>query len=513
SLPNSKRYHINNPVVGGSLRIWSHPIPATLPHKSSFSRKYGSVFTVYLGPKKVVVLAGYQAVKEALVGCAEEFGEREIFAVHGFLINSGIVWANGDSWKEMRRFALTSLKDFGMGKKASENKVIEECDKLTELFMKSDGETVDVAQLIQCATSNVISSLVYGNRFQYDDPEFISLVNRATRRLQLMVSPSVQMYNLFPRLCQWIPNRREFQNIDADVKKQNLMLFRQLKETLNPQMCRGLIDAFLMFCFLQDSGITDNHFHDENLLKSITNLFSAGTDTTATTVIFGLQLLAKNLEIQDQVREELNRVVRGRQVVVGDRKNLPFTNAVMHEIQRMVKIAPMGIPHRTAKDVTFHGYFIEKGTVVYPLLASVLLDETEWERPYSFYPAHFLDKDGNFVKRDAFLPFSAGRRVCLGEGLARMEVFIFLATILQRFSFSLPAGVSDLNLCAVSFKRYSCCSENHSDRPFSDIIYSLQLDKTNKPHKQTFVLFLLPKKRKVSSSTYQDNIPTSLHTE
>ena len=49
-----------------------------------------------------------------------------------------------------------------------------------------------------------------------------------------------------------------------------------------------------------------------------------------------------------------------------------------------------------------------QGTTVYPLLASVLCDESEWENPHSFYPAHFLDKDGKFVKRDAFMPFSAG---------------------------------------------------------------------------------------------------------
>nr|XP_020442273.1 cytochrome P450 2K1-like [Monopterus albus] len=83
------------------------------------------------------------------------------------------------------------------------------------------------------------------------------------------------------------------------------------------------------------------------------------------------------------------------------------------------------------------------GTTVYPLLTSVLYDETEWERPHSFYPAHFLDKDGKFVKRDAFMPFSAGHRICLGESLARMELFIFFTTLLQHFRFTPPPGVSE----------------------------------------------------------------------
>ncbi|XP_019714215.1 cytochrome P450 2K1-like, partial [Hippocampus comes] len=85
------------------------------------SKKYGPVFRVYLGSKKVVVLAGYKVVKEALVNHAEEFGDRDILRiVSQYNDGHGVIWSNGDSWKEMRRFALTNLKDFGMGKKACE---------------------------------------------------------------------------------------------------------------------------------------------------------------------------------------------------------------------------------------------------------------------------------------------------------------------------------------------------------------------------------------------------------
>ncbi|XP_071323940.1 cytochrome P450 2K4-like [Trachinotus anak] len=410
-----------------------------------FSKKYGSVFTVYLGPKKVVVLAGYKTVKEALVNYAEEFGERDqTLIMHESNQGHGIIWSNGDSWKEMRCFALTNLRDFGMGKKACEDKIIEECEHLTEALRKFKGETVDITQPIHCAVSNIICSIVYGSRFEYNDPEFTSLVNQVSRRLQLMVSPSVQTYNLFPWLCKWITNRKEFQNIDAAIRKQNLKLFRRLEETLNPQMCRGFVDAFLVHEKNQEeSGITNSHFHSENLLKSVNNLFSAGTETTAKTLRFGLLLMAKNPKIQDQVQEELSRVIGRRQVQVEDRKNLPFTNAVIHETQRLANIVPQGLPHKTAKDITFQGHFIKKGTTVYPLLMSVLFDESEWERPHSFHPAHFLDKDGKFVKREAFIPFSAGRRICPGEGLARMELFIFFTSLLQHFRFTPPPGVSE----------------------------------------------------------------------
>uniref|UniRef100_H3C0I2 Uncharacterized protein n=1 Tax=Tetraodon nigroviridis TaxID=99883 RepID=H3C0I2_TETNG len=153
--------------------------------------------------------------------------------------------------------------------------------------------------------------------------------------------------------------------------------------------------------------------------------------------------MAKYPQIQDQVQEELSKVVGNRRVRVEDRKNLPFVDAVVHEVQRVGNIVPMAVPHKMARDVEFRGYFIKKGTTVFPLLSSVLYDENEWETPHTFNPSHFLDKDGNFVRRDAFLPFSAGRRTCLGEGLAKMEVFLFFTSLLQRFRFTPPPGVTE----------------------------------------------------------------------
>uniref|UniRef100_A0A673CM89 Cytochrome P450 2K1-like n=1 Tax=Sphaeramia orbicularis TaxID=375764 RepID=A0A673CM89_9TELE len=408
------------PLIGNLLQIdmWNR--------HESLLKKYGSVFTIYMGPKKMVVLAGYKTVKEALVNYADEFGERHPrIAVHLDLMER-VVWSNGDSWKEMRRFALMNLRDYGMGKKACEDKIIEESFYLTEELKKFKGEPCDPSQLLTNAVSNIISSMVYGSRFDYEDPEFIALIDRMSRSIKLMATPSMQV---------------------SDYMYKNEKLFRQLKETLNPHMCRGFVDAFFVRQQQQlKSGVIDRHFQDANLHRTVQQLFSAGTETTATTFRWILLFMIKYPKIQDQVQEEISRVVGSRKLQYEDRNNLPFTNAVIHESQRLASILPTSVPHRTSKDVTFQGYFIEKGTVVIPLLASVLHDETEWEKPHSFHPAHFLDKDGKFVKRDAFMPFSAGRRVCLGEGLARMELFLFFATLLQNFRLTPPPGVSEDDL-------------------------------------------------------------------
>uniref|UniRef100_A0AAZ1XQE9 Uncharacterized protein n=1 Tax=Oreochromis aureus TaxID=47969 RepID=A0AAZ1XQE9_OREAU len=427
------------PLLGNLLQI-----DLKRPYKTLYelSKTYGSVFTVYLGTNKVVVLAGYEAVREALVNYAEEFGEILCFV--------GILFANGESWKELRRFALTTLKDFGM--------VIEEHKGMIFfLCINFTGNAFDTALPINYATANIISSIVYGTRFDYGDPVFKRMVKRANQSICVTGSASVQVGS----------KHSVKKNRTEDIKN----LTKHLKDTLEPGLCRGLVDCFLIR--KQKEEVRQY----ENLTFTVSNLFAAGTDTTAATLRWGLLLMAKYPHIQGPRGAE--PVVGSRQVCVDDRKNLPYTDAVIHETQRLANIVPMSLPHQTSQDVTFKGYFIKKsispwfptGNYCVSLLTSVLYDESEWESPRTFNPSHFLDKNGQFVKRDAFMPFSAGRRMCLGEGLAKMELFLFFTSLIQRFRFTPPPGITEDELdltpavgfttllhliCCVRFKGNDC---------------------------------------------------------
>ncbi|CAL9691862.1 unnamed protein product [Knipowitschia caucasica] len=412
------------------------------------SRQYGSVLSVFMGPERVVVLCGYQTVKEALVSRAEEFGERASTHISDEMFNGhGLAWANGHTWKEMRRFALATLRDFGMGRKVCENKISEECGHLVRVLKDLKGRPFSTMKPLNYAVSNIIFSMVYGTRFQYQDPQFTALVDRINTRIRLGGSPTVMLYNMFPWTKRWIKDRQKLIDILEFFKQENRGLIRDLKETINQAEPRGFIDAFLVRQMeLQAAGVEDHEFHEENLTASVLSLFSAGTDTTSNTLTWGLLILTKYPHYQDLVREEISTVIGRRQVQIEDRKDLPFTDAVIHEIQRFANIAPMALAHRTSCDLIFQGHTIKNGTTIVPLLTSVHFDESEWEEPHSFRPQHFLSDDGKFRKRDAFMPFSAGRRACLGESLARMELFLFFVTLLQWFRFSPPPGVCEEEL-------------------------------------------------------------------
>ncbi|KAL8173100.1 UNVERIFIED_CONTAM: hypothetical protein K2H54_040057 [Gekko kuhli] len=403
-----------------------------------------------MGFQKMVVLTGYETVKEALVNQADAFAERpKILVFEKIAKGYGISFAHGENWKVMRRFALTTLRDYGMGKRTIEDRIVEECHFLVQKFESYKGKPFETTAIMTAAVSNIIVSILLAKRFEYDDPTFLQLLSLISENLRLSGSPSVTLYNMFPALGFLAGGYKTGQkNTDELYAFIQATFIERLKE-LDANDQRSFIDAFLIRQQEEkDKNQSNKFFHNENLRTLVSNLFSAGTETTSTTLRWGLLLMMKYPEIQNKVHEEITRVIGSAQPQIEHRSKMPYTDAVVHEVQRFANIVPMNLPHATTADVTLKGYFIPKGTHIVPLLYSVLYDESQWEKPYQFYPEHFLDSKGKFVKRDAFLPFSAGRRVCAGETLARMELFLFFASLLQRFTFQPAPGTSkeDLDL-------------------------------------------------------------------
>ncbi|KAM4771239.1 cytochrome P450 2K4-like [Rhinophrynus dorsalis] len=427
------------PIIGNL-----HIMDVEKPYKTfmELSKKFGSIFSIQLGTKKVVVLCGYETVKDALVNHAEEFSERPNIPLFEEVTKGhGIVFAHGENWKVMRRFTLSTLRDFGMGKKSIENKITEECDYLVQKFKSYKGKPFENTMIMNSAVANIIVSILLGHRFEYEDPTLLKLISIINKNVRLMASRMVMLYNTYPSVMRWLPGSHK--TIAGNTEGMFAFIretFAKHKEQLDVNDQRDLIDAFLVKQ-KEEKPNAAMYFHDKNLIALVSNLFGAGMETTSTTLRWGLLLMMKYPEIQKNVQNEIEKVIGSAQPKAEHRKQMPYTDAVIHEIQRFANIVPGNLPHATTQDVTFRGYFIPKGTQVIPLLTSVLQDEDHFERPNEFYPQHFLDSDGNFVKKEAFIPFSAGRRSCAGENLAKMELFLFFTRLMQSFTFQPPPGV------------------------------------------------------------------------
>ncbi|XP_006025741.1 cytochrome P450 2K6-like [Alligator sinensis] len=255
------------------------------------------------------------------------------------------------------------------------------------------------------------------------------------------MAEDLQIYNLFPALGFLFKNYKTVLQNRDEFHAFTQVIFKEHLKKLDKNDQRSLIEVFFVRQKEEKSG-TNGYFHNENLKNLVLNLFSAGTEATSTTLRWGLLLMMNDPEIQQKVQNEIATVL-GSNLPCGEhRTKMPYTNTVVHEIQRFANIVSMNGPHSATMDVTLKGYFIPKGTYIIPFLGSVLQDKSQWEKPGDFYPEHFLDPEGKFVKKEAFMPFSAGRRMCAGETLAKMELFLFFTSLLQRFTFHPAPGVS-----------------------------------------------------------------------
>ncbi|XP_047413652.1 steroid 21-hydroxylase isoform X3 [Sciurus carolinensis] len=167
----------------------------------------------------------------------------------------------------------------------------------------------------------------------------------------------------------------------------------------------------------------------------------------------------KQHKIQQRLQKELDLQLgpgaSSSQILYKDRMRLPLLNATIAEVLRLRPVVPLALPHRTTRASSIFGYDIPEDTVVIPNLQGANLDEMVWERPEEFWPDRFL-KPG---KNPKVTSFGCGARVCLGEPLARMELFVVLAHLLQAFTL-LPEGTLP------SLQPLTCSSLNLWMQPF-----------------------------------------------
>ncbi|XP_069087566.1 cytochrome P450 2D15-like [Pleurodeles waltl] len=430
-----------------SLPFFGNILQADVKHFPEYCnklrKKYGDVFSFQFCWDNVVIINGLESVKEGLITKSEDTSDRPYFPITDCYVYkencAGMVLAKyGQSWKEVRRFSLSTLRDFGLGKKSLEERVMEEAEFLCSALKSKSGSPFDPYLMLNNAVSNVICSIIFGDRFEYDDKKFLTVM----RLFEDIIKTTGE---LLPQLVNVVPALVHIPGVKQKIFRAHNKLFDFLrgviaehKEGWDPNVKRDFIDAFLEKVE-QVKGDPSSSFNEPNLFLTVVDLFTAGSGTTSTTLRFGLLYMILYPNLQSKVQEEIDQVIgRERQPTMDDRANMPYTSAVLNEIQRCGDILPLSVPHMTSRDTEIHGFFIPKGTTLMFNLTSILKDESIWENPYQFYPEHFLDADGQLIKRDAFMPFSAGRRVCLGEQMAKMNLFLFFTSIFQKFTFHIP---------------------------------------------------------------------------
>ncbi|XP_075692233.1 cytochrome P450 2F2-like isoform X1 [Rhinoderma darwinii] len=435
------------PIIGTLYKMNFNDIVKSL---LDLSKKYGDIFTVYEGHKPVVVLCSYKAVKETVIDKAEEFGGRAYCAsFFDFTKGDEFAFSNGEKWKELRRFSMLTLGNFGVGKRSFEERIREEALYLTDVLRKTNGSPIDPNYPILRSVSNVVCSVVFGDRFDYQDEQFQKVVKCVQDNFRIMSTRWGLLNNIYPNVMKYIPGPHQeiienFTYITDFIRKK----MESNMKTLDSNNPRDFIDSFLIKMEKEENNKT-TFYNPDTLVMSAMVLFFAGTETVSATLRYVFLLLMKYPSVAEKVYGEIDNVIGQRPPTFEDRLDMPYTEAFICEIQRYGDVTPLALPHELTMDTQIRNYNFKKGTAFTLVLTSVHNDKTQFNNPESFDPNNFLDENGKLIKNNALLPFSAGRRICPGKSLAVMEIFLFITSLLQNFTVKSPVPPEKISVTPV----------------------------------------------------------------
>jgi len=301
----------------------------------------------------------------------------------------------------------------------------------------AEGQPVDPKECVSTAVSNVISNILFGHGLDKDlelkKASFAMAETIIETGFTFVILDILPAFRFLPYLKRLIDKGNAIQN----------SFFHQINKKVVENRETPTTESFLL-SFIRHEG---EGLDREQINYTIRDLILAGTETSTTTVLWAIALLADHQEVQQRMRDEIDAAVqRDRQPSLDDKKNLPFVEAAILEIMRYKTLVPVGVPHATMCDTEVGGCFIPSGTMVFSNLYAAHMDPDVWDKPHEFRPERFLNEAGDVINRDLMIAFSLGKRSCLGELLARQEVYLFITGLVQQFHIRPPEGQDRVNV-------------------------------------------------------------------
>ena len=291
------------------------------------------------------------------------------------------------------------------------------------------------------ALVNTISRRCFSTNYQVDDPEFQHILDFTDN-----ISKGLGL-DIWLEICPFLANfpsittSKTFKNFMKAIDQRNTLtrrLFDEHKATLNPEKLRDVTDQLLFLSQNQDQW-KDAGFEkvSQRQLEAIVDtLFFAGVETTLTTLRWFFLYCLHHPEHQTRMSNEISSTFGpNHRLTYSDLSSLPFTQAMLFETNRKASIARVNVAHKAMVDTSIAGVQIPKGAPVLFNFYSAHYDENHWEKPHEFKPEHWLNTDGSFKEEKIthYFPFSAGTRGCLGEKMARIQMFLITAMLIRDF--------------------------------------------------------------------------------
>ncbi|KAF2349594.1 Cytochrome P450 [Trinorchestia longiramus] len=423
-------------------------------------KKYGDIVMHRTGNFRTIYLFDYTVAKQVMGRL--EFADRpemiRAFSIDDLTLG-GVLGSNGAYWQHDRRFVLRNLRNLGMGKSYLEEAINIEAKALVEDLKKYNGEAINYPDSFRTVALNIIWQMVASTRYDLRSTK-VDTVYEVNKEFHDKLKP----YMLLPLFVPWLkilpkPIKnfcfKEYltDNFLDEMRRVVGEAVDKHLEDYDPDNPRDLIDEYIKG-MKENEGNEDSffrrgadHMHHLSPLalnQIVSDMFSAGSDTVNHMLKWVVFFLARYPDCVTRMQKEIDAVVpRDRMVSLDDKPNLPLVEAFTTEALRESSLVPLSVQRAAHSDTTIEGYFVPKGTMVAVGSYSIHHDPRYWNDPHKFYPERFLDETGTkfTAPKQGFFAFGSGRRQCAGELLARMELFLFTAAIVQNFDVMAEEGI------------------------------------------------------------------------
>lgn len=415
------------------------------------ARKYGKVSGLYLGPLPTIVISDVKILREAFRH--ESLSARPLLRpFHEFRhggpdgLQRGLVLSTGREWNDQRRFSLRQLRDLGFGKTSMEAAIAQEVGQLNQRLLKDveTGKPVDLSFKTNLSVINALWMILVGERLDLDDKRLLHIVKAIEAVLKSAQVASLVAI-LFPTIFKMFHPRFERARVAFEDAKVLMRSAINQHIEANKRADKGPANDFIDV-YLEKVGQTvdeTSSFYGEAGLKSLeivlVDLFIGGSETTSTTLNWTVLYLLHHPQVQQEIHKELDSVVGRRRdspPTLEDKPRLPYLNAVIYESLRMSSVVPSGVPHYVEKDTQVGDYFFPQGSNVMANISFIHHDPEIWTDPENFDPNRFITGDKTLVdNQEHLIPFSVGKRQCLGKILAEQEFYLFFSGLMHQFEF------------------------------------------------------------------------------
>ena len=433
---------------------WGFPVVGHLPllgHRPTdtfkiWRNKYGDVFRIRLGSWNAIVLNGHGTVKNALERPDDVFASRPDF------ISTQIArdYRNGEenvefgpfnaAYVKQRKLTALALRQFTNVRDGYFHNIVKTDAEELILHFLSRKETPNFEEeAITFSMASIIYRILFGKGGNAGgDTELRQMVHVQDGFVEFVGSGNA--IDVLPWLRFILPSKlRELMKF---IHFSDAVVHRKVSEhkgSFRSSNLRDVTDVFIA-AKLPDS-VQDKTVDvtEKRQMLTLSDLLGAGFGTMSRTMHWLILYMIAYPDVQKQVQSEIDiKIGRSRTVDFNDRPNLHYTRATIREVIRINPIVPVSAPHLSTAATTINGYAVDKGTVIIANFKSVNHDETIWESPELFKPERHLDGDGSLKKRSSITAFGVGRRKCIGEYYAMLQLFLLFAMLMQQCAFEKP---------------------------------------------------------------------------